>query len=166
MEKLLTFSRERKVDRVYLTKCLPTTADALSKLSERYKIKEVYCPNTVDFSGLNKLAQAKIPFYLFYENDETLVVEPVFTDNFVAYKYTEGAVSMLIMGYGTKLTELDGEEINDCAIIRSYVFDGNFDKRVYFVNYSNGYIETTAEKEVVLDKAYAIDLSKGKFTVQ
>jgi hypothetical protein len=42
-------------------------------------------------------------------------------------------------------------------------YDGAF-----YVLYKLGVdnIETTAEKEVVLDKAYAIDLSKGKFTVQ
>ncbi len=166
MDNLLTIARERSVDRVYLTKFTADTAIVLDRLSDRYKIKAVYCPSSVDFSGLSSFSSSGVPFYLFYEDDDIPIVDAVYTDGFVAYKYVEGDAAMLILGYGAKLNDVPIDVINSCAIIRSYVFDGTYEKRMYLVNYENSYVENKPERQAVLrEKIYSIDVSSGLYKI-
>ncbi len=163
MESMLATVRERKVDKVYLTKCTADTANSLVELATRYKIKAVYCPDSVDYSGFNKLVENKIPFYLFSKVEEASIVKPVFIGDQVAYQYSENSISLLIAGYGFDFDELSVDIVNSCALIRSYVFSGDYDKRAYLVNYGNSYLDQKPDREVVLkNKTIALDLKSGK----
>ena len=67
-----------------------------------------------------------------------------------------------MLGRGKDVSDVAEEDINSCALIRAYTFDGDFGKRVYIVNYKNQYAEDEPLREVVLKgKTAAVNTENG-----
>ena len=70
-------------------------------------------------------------------------IEPIFFGDSVGYVYDSGTAKMLMLGYGVKPQSVPTDVINECAIVRAYVFNESFTERIYIINYNNKYINST-----------------------
>lgn len=156
--------RGKQLDAIFVNSLTAETAAAIAEINEKYKVSAVYFPESKDYSGMYYLLDKDIPFYRFSDEvpKEYAFLEPVGINEFAGYKYCGENVSVLLLGYGHDAGDVAEEDLNSCALIRSYTFDGELAERVYIVNYENHYAEDAALSEIVLkDRIAAFDTENG-----
>lgn len=156
--------RGKRIDAIFVNSLSADVASGIVEINEKYKVGAVYFPESEDYSGMYELLDNGIPFYRFSDalTEEYSFLKPVGIVGFAGYKYCSGKVSVLLLGRSQDVSDVAEEDINSCALIRAYTFDGDFGKRVYIVNYENQYAEDEPLREVVLKgKTAAVNTENG-----
>ena len=140
LDNALTNLREGQIDTVIANKVDDKTAKTLIKLKSKFGNFKVYCSTNCDYSSFNLLAQNDIPFYVKEYIDCVDGIDTIYYEGkFIGYGYKVENSSLLMLGYGVNTSKLPVTIINEYAIIRSYVYGGDYADRIYVVNYDNSY---------------------------
>lgn len=151
VDEALRTMKVRTIDAVYLNDLDKSAAGSVLSLSRKYKIKAVYFPFGDDSKGMIALASGGFTRIYPLEQSVNDEITPLYSEeNFTGYVYDSGTVKVLLLGYGVKAGKLPTDAINECAIIRAYVYDGNYGKRIYLLNYDNDYVYDKPEFYEVL----------------
>ena len=155
IDSALTKIKESRVNKIFATKIDNDTAITIGKLSEKYGKFTVYCSEKSNYDDFNLVAQKGLQFYTLTEvNDSIGKVRTVhYNGEFIGYGYSSISASIIMLGYGTNTSKLPVDVVNQFGIIRSYVYGGVYNNRIYVVNYDNSYLE---------EKPYSQVVAKGK----
>ena len=135
--------KARSIDAVYLNKLDEIAARNILAINYKYEIKAVYFPLDDTSDGMSVLAKGGFDKFYPLTDAGYDKIEPIFFDDSVGYVYDSGTAKMLMLGYGVKPQSVPTDVINECAIVRAYVFNESFAERIYIINYNNKYINST-----------------------
>lgn len=157
--------KARSIDAVYLNKLDKSAAKGVLALSREYDIKAVYFPLDNAAEGISVLTKGGFTALYSIEESENDEIEPVYSDGLLGYVYDSGTVKTLMLGYGVKPGQVPAGIINECAVIRAYVYDGNYGERIYLLNYENSYRSDVPKYyEVLSDKTSGFKTATGEIT--
>lgn len=166
LENCLERAKIRYVDAIFVNNLDSATVASVLEISDKFNCCEVYCSVASSYSAVDKIVGTNIDFRLIAGEELYGVTAVLGESGFCGYSYCDGNANMLMLGYGFRVDDVPTDIINDSAIIRSYVFSGNVEDRVYIVNYENGYIEDEPISLVACKKnVVAFDLSSGRYAV-
>ena len=140
----------RSIDAVYLIKLDKSAAKGVLALSLEYEIKAVYFPLENSAEGIAALTKSGFTTLYSLDESENDEIEPVYSNGLLGYVYDSGTIKTLMLGYGVKPGKVPADIINECAVIRTYVYDGNYGERIYLVNYENSYLSDVPKYYEVL----------------
>ncbi len=147
--------KARSIDAVYLNKLDKSVAKGVLALSSEYEIKAVYFPVENAAEGIAALTKGGFTALFSIDESENDEIKPVYSDRLLGYIYDSGTVKTLMLGYGIKPGQVPAGIINECAVIRTYVYDGNYGERIYIVNYENSYQSNVPKYyEVLSDETF------------
>ncbi len=165
IEEMMTLSRTREIDAIYLTGVNTGTPDTVRKINEKFGETKVFIPANTSEGALYSMLKAGVDFYLISNADELSGgIDIVYEDGeFIGYTHTENDITTLILGHKTRVNKVSQSTINDCHIVRCYSFSGEYFDRIFISNYENSFIDELPENEIIVeDTPIAIDISSGK----